>query len=84
MYLRKPASALKFSALKSQWPGSTGEGETEAEGGKEEVAWRDFCNDVLSSGKDISAHGVQAIDLAAKYDPKKNASFNDSALAGLF
>lgn len=55
-----------------------------AEGGKEEVAWRDFCNDVLSSGKDISAHGVQAIDLAAKYDPKKNASFNDSALAGLF
>jgi len=55
-----------------------------AEGGLEEVAWRDFCNDVLSSGKDISAHGVQAIDLAGKYDPSKNASFNDAALAGIF
>jgi len=55
-----------------------------AEGGLEEVAWRDFCNDVLSSGKDISAHGVQTIDLAGKYDPKKNASFNDAALAGIF
>ena len=55
-----------------------------AEGGLEEVAWRDFCNDVLSSGKDISAHGVQEIDLAGKYDPAKNASFNDAALAGVF
>jgi len=46
----------------------------------------DFCNDVLSFGKDVAKHGVQAIDLglAAKYDPKKkHASFNDAALAGL-
>ena len=55
-----------------------------AEGGLEEVAWRDFCNDVLSSDVTKSAHGVQEIDLAGKYDPKKNASFNDAALAGIF
>lgn len=55
-----------------------------AEGGLEQVAWRDFCNDVLSSGTTKSAHGVQTIDLAGKYDPKKNASFNDAGLAGIF
>lgn len=49
----------------------------------------DFCNDVLSfhvrqGAKDVAKHGVRAIDLAAKYDPKKkHASFNDAALAGL-
>jgi len=55
-----------------------------AEGGLEEVAWRDFCNDVLSSGVTKSAHAVQQIDLAGKYDPSKNASFNDAGLAGIF
>jgi hypothetical protein len=45
----------------------------------------DFCNDVLSFGKDVAKHGAPGnFDLAAKYDPKKkHASFNDAALAGL-
>ena len=54
-----------------------------AEGGLEEVAWRDFVNDVLSSSKDEGV-GVQAIALGSKYDPALNASYNDAALAGVF
>jgi len=55
-----------------------------AEGGLEEVAWRDFVNDVLSSGKYEAVGGGQPIALSAKYDPALNASYNDAALAGMF
>jgi hypothetical protein len=51
-----------------------------------EVAWRLLQRRALvrQGAKDVAKHGVKAIDLAAKYDPKKkHASFNDAALAGL-
>ena len=54
-----------------------------AEGGLEQVAWRDFVNDVLSSKKYESA-SAQAIALTGKYDPILHASQNKSALAGVF
>jgi hypothetical protein len=50
-------------------------------GALEEIAWRDFCNDVLSSSFDEGV-GVQKILLNAKYDP--TIEFNKSALAGVF
>lgn len=52
-------------------------------GALEEIAWRDFCNDVLSASFDVGV-GVQEINLTAKYDPKKNASYNKAALSGIF
>ena len=62
-----------------------------AEGGMDawrgEVAWRLLQRRALvRQGRSEARRpvGVQAIDLAAKYDPKKkHASFNDAALAGL-
>jgi len=52
-------------------------------GALEEIAWRDFCNDVLSASFDVGV-GVQEIDLNQKYDPSKNAAFNKAGLAGVF
>ena len=54
-----------------------------AEGGLEQVAWRDFVNDVLSSKEYDDPQEVE-IALTAKYDPKANAAYNTSALAGVF
>jgi hypothetical protein len=55
-----------------------------AEGGLEQVAWRDFTNDVLSSKKYEAVGGGQPIALTGKYDPILHASQNKSALAGVF